>query len=143
MSVVAYMTHPLGDRDAGHGVDRGDNISNAMSWFRFLVMVTPWAISAPWFPYVASIDDVFHASKVFLHQLTFIGRSDVLIAVGGRISAHMEFQIEYAGMDRPSISRVPVLSLVEFGSSPPWREIDQVGKKILDMGRNLGLDDDD
>lgn len=142
MSVIAYMTHPLGERDAGHGITRGDNVSNAMSWFRFLVMTTPWAINAPWFPYLASVDDVWHSSKSFKHQLTFILRSDVLIAVGGNISAHMEFQMEYACMQRSRTKPVPVLSLVEFGVVPPWGDVDRVGQRILEMGRALGLDDD-
>lgn len=138
MAVVAYLTHPLGEADDMTGLhNRQENLSNAIQWFKFLVMTTRWVITCPWYIYAVGVDDVFHRPRALRDQVELIGRSDLVIACGGRFSGHMRIDCNHA---RNRIDgSVPVLDLIHYGVHPPWDTKDQAQIAILKTARDLGL----
>lgn len=137
MAVVAYLTHPLGERDADGGVGRGDNMASAMQWFKFLVMTTPWVISCPWFVYIAAVDDAFHRPRALRDQIELMSRSDVVVLCGGRLSGHMRVELGHA--QRRVEGGMPVIDLLALGASPPWHQVDEVTLDIRRISLGLGL----
>jgi hypothetical protein len=141
MAIVAYLTHPMGEDDAQvGGLDlgaRGDHIANAMQWFKFMVMTTKWCITCPWFVYIAAVDDVFHRPRALRDQVELIGRSDLVVMCGGRISPHMEIEKNLA--QRRIGDPLPVLDLTGLGITPPWDRLDVVGQDIVRLAKSLGL----
>ena len=138
MGTVAYMTHPLGERDAGEGMAWGDNMANAMSWFRFMVQATRWAICCPWYAYAVAVQDVFFRPRMLVDQVELVGRCDLFVMVGGRVSPHMRIELVAA---QRTAKPIPVLNLLDLGDSPPWEQIDQVGQEIRRRTAALDLDD--
>jgi len=137
MAIVAYLTHPMGEADEDGGSLRGDNVANAMQWFKFLVMTTRWCITCPWFVYIAAVDDVFHRPRAMRDQIELIGRSDLVVMCGGRVSPHMELEKNHA--QRRIREAIPVLDLTTLGVMPPWGDKDQVGQDIVRLAKSLGI----
>lgn len=133
---VAFLTHPLGERDADWGMARGNNLANAMLWFRFVKDATRWAICFPAMPYIAAVDDVFHRPSMITDAVEIMERCDVLVVVGDHISPHMRIEIAHArGMKTP----IPVLNLIDLGRSPPVIKTDEVSSEIRRRAAELGL----
>lgn len=137
MAIVAYLTHPLGERDAGDGIERGNNMANAMDWFKFLISTTPWAIMCPWFVYVAAVDDAFHRPRALRDQIELMSMCDLVVLTGGRLSAHMRIELGHA--QRRIEGSMPVIDLLPLGFLPPWDRQDEVGRDIRDLARGFGL----
>lgn len=134
---VAFLTHPLGERDADWGMKRGDNLSNAMGWFRFMKDVTGWAICYPAMAYVAAgMDDAFYRRSMLTDAVEILDRCDVLVAVGASASPHMRIEIAHA---RGKSIPVPVLDLTDLGDGPPWDRKDIMGIEIRRRADELGL----
>lgn len=134
---VAFLTHPLGERDDDWGMRRGDNLANAMGWFKFLKDVTGWAICFPELAYIAAgLDDGFYRRSMLVDSVEILDRCDVLVPVGGKLSPHMRIALEHAnGKSTP----IPVLSLLDLGDSPPWERKDTAGIEIRRRADALGL----
>lgn len=139
VSTVAYLTHPLGERDAGDGMAWGDNMANAMQWFRFMVQATRWAISCPWYAYAVAVQDVFFRPRMLVDQVELVGRADLFVMVGGRMSPHMRIELIAAQRARPG--GIPVLDLLDLGELAPWDRADRVGQEIRRRTAPLDLDD--
>lgn len=137
MTVVAYMTHPIGERDTMF--ERRENIANSADWFKFLKDTTQWAIDAPWFGYLAAVDSDFYRRSWLTDQCEIMSRTDVLVLVGGRVSPHMRILVAHA-TGRSAGRRVPVLDLIDLGRLVPWRRKDEVGKDILRRAEHIGID---
>jgi hypothetical protein len=137
MAIVAYLTHPLGERDDGDGIERGTNMSNAMDWFKFLVDTTQWAIICPWFVYVAAVDDAFRRPRALRDQIEIMCRADVVVLTGGRMSAHM--RVELSRSQRRVEGAIPVIDLLPLGFAPPWDRRDRVAQDIRSLAASLGL----
>lgn len=82
---AAYMAHPIGSDQ-----QRPDNIRRAHRWFRYLVEAFPeYAICVPWLPYVENLDESWR-KRGLRDDLLVLDRCDLVILVGGRISAGMQ-----------------------------------------------------
>jgi hypothetical protein len=133
---VGFLTHPLGERDADWGSARGNNLANAMLWFRFLKDATRWAICFPAMAYIAAVDDIWHRPSMITDAVEIMERCDVLIVVGDHISPHMRIEIAHArGMTKP----IPVIDLIDLGSSPPFMKTDETASEIRRRAAALGL----
>ena len=144
MSVLAYLTHPLGDRDALDefgGFARQNNIGNAMQWLKFMVMATQWSVVCPWFPYLVALDETFFGRRAFIDNLEVLTRSDVLVLVGGRNSPHMRQEARMAQSRDISGRAIPVLDLLTLGAAPPWHRLDQTRLDIERQAKELGVQD--
>jgi hypothetical protein len=141
VSVVAYLTHPLGERDAGQGMDYPDNVAGAMQWLKFLVMATQWAVVCPWFPYLVALDETFYGRRAFIDNLEVLCRSDVLVLCGGRMSPHMSQELRMAGNAGLIGKAIPVLDLLGLGAAPPWNRLDQARRDIAAKAAELGVAD--
>lgn len=135
MPSVAYMTHPLGDREDD---DWRNNLANAMDWFSFLVQVTRWAISCPWYAYAVAIQDAYHRPRMLVDQVELVARADILVMVGGRMAPHMH--IELRGAQRRIGGAVPILDLLHLGYRVPWDAIDRVTQDIRAVTATLDLE---
>lgn len=133
---VAFLTHPLGERDADWGTTRGNNLANSMLWFKFVKDATRWAICFPAMAYIAAVDDVFHRPSMITDAVEIMERCDVLVLVGDRISPHMRIEIAHAGNMNPQL---PVLNLIDLGHSPPIVNTDAVASEIRRRAAGLGL----
>lgn len=109
--LVAYLAHPVSAPDQA-GVDV--NLANARAWLRWLVENTPWAVSAPWMPYVETLDEPTHRARGLADDLAMLERHDLIVLVGGRVSAGMALERGHA------VKRgLRVLDLTRMGASPP------------------------
>lgn len=131
---VAFLTHPLGERDADWGSARGNNLANAMAWFRFIHDATRWAICFPAMAYLAAVDDIFHRPSMLTDAVEIMERCDVLVAVGGVASPHMRIEIEHA-----QHRSLPLLNLLDLGRSPPMFKADEIANEIRRRAAALGL----
>lgn len=138
MTTVAYLTHPIGERDAGFGADRGDNVAAASEWFRFLKDTTRWAICCPWFAYLAAVDSDFYRRSWITDQCEILSRCDVLVLVGGYVSPHMRIEADHAR--NRHAGAIPVLDLIDLGRLAPWRRRDEVGIEIRRRATQLGVE---
>lgn len=109
--LVVYLSHPMGEEDS---TDRGDNIANAMSWFKFLVDHTRWSMAAPWFIYSTALRNVIYGERQLVDQLRLLERCDILVLCGGWISPVMHEEIK-----RAHRLGIPVLDLTMMGVRPP------------------------
>ncbi|SRR6266568_1365712 len=141
VTVVAFLTHPLGERDAEHGMRRGDNLSNAMAWFRYLKEITPWAICHPSMSYIAAVDEVFFRRTMLTDVIEIMCRCDLVVAVGSHMSPHMRIEIQHA--ENRIRARIPVLNLLDLGAWPPSPSDEQrantVRLGILERAEAFGL----
>lgn len=134
---VAFLTHPLGERDAGWGSAHGDNLAAAMEWLRFLKQVTGWAICYPAMAYAAAgMDDEFFRRSMLTDVIEIMERCDVVVMVGGRISPHMRIEASHA---RQRKTPILVLNLLDLGLLPPWHRKDEIGIEIRRRAEALGL----
>lgn len=138
MPTVAYLTHPLGERDAGDGTEWPDNMANAMDWFKFLVQTTRWAICCPWYAYAVAVQDAYHRPRMLVDQVELVSRCDIFVMVGGRSSPHMRAELYAAQRSRSRT--IPVLDLLHLGYRAPWERMDQVGKDITSVTAMLDLE---
>lgn len=121
MTPIAYLAHPV-----GHGPIRRLNITRAKLWLRTLVEISSdVAISAPWLPYVETLDEETYRERGIRDDLACLGRCDLLIAVGGQWSPGM---IDERGLmqDRDA----PIVDLTTFPADP--RQL--VGIQRADIG---------
>jgi hypothetical protein len=134
--VVAYLAHPVApteeqiaaltkpselfpeprSRELATTLVVRDNLDSALSWLRWLVGNTDWAISAPWIPYVQALNDATssHRERGLRDDCAMAARCDGIILVGGRISSGMEREWN-AVKDRDGW----VLDLLHLGPTPP------------------------
>ena len=131
---VAFLTHPIGERDAEWGVARGNNLANAMAWFRLIVDATRWSMCYPEMTYIAAVDDVFHQPARLAASIEILERCDVLVMAGGFNSPHMRLQFAHARR-----RKLPVLDLLDMGASPLWIDRDEIGSEIRRRAAELGL----
>lgn len=134
MGIVAYLDHPLGERDAGGGVSRPDNISNAGEWIRFLIDVTRWTIVAPWHTWAITVGEGQYDQRRFMDSLNALERSDLLIHAGGFIAPHMKYTGGYAKR-----YGIPLLDLTSVGVGPPDPHDDDAVQVILARARRVIL----
>lgn len=133
MTVAGFLIHPLGERDANFGMARGDNLANAMLWFRVVKDSTRWAICYPTMAYLAAVDDVHHGPSTLTDHIELMKRMDVVIAVGGAMSPHMRYLVGHA-----KVAKIPVLDLLDLGSAPRDDD-DSVKLEIIRRAEALGL----
>lgn len=125
--LVVYLSHPLGEEDSS---DRGDNISNALEWFRFFVGHTRWALTAPWYPYAIALRETIYGERQLVDQLRIMERCDILVLCGGWISPHMHEEIK-----RAHRLGIPVLDLTMMGVRPPDDNTEDVAQLIVHRAR--------
>jgi hypothetical protein len=130
MKLIAYLTHPLGERDSTNEVQRRDNIADATEWFRFLVERTSWAILCPWLGYVMSADDPAFKPRALVDQLSILERADMLVMCGTFVSPHMRYEREHARK-----LKLPVIDLTTM--HPPWRVRDAGELEVGLMARTM------
>lgn len=130
---VAYLSHPLGEADADWGAGRGDNIANAIDWFRFLRLVTRWAICYPAMAYCAADSSLQRPSGI-TGQVEIMSICDVLILTGGKLNPHMRIELA-----RAHTLRKPMLDLLYLGRVPPWEDRDEIVIEIAKRAQELGL----
>lgn len=119
MPIVAYMTHQLGPKfDTDEWITRQNNVSNSISWARFLIASTDFVIQAPWITNLNIFDEDIHSTRFMLDQLVLMRRSDCLLMVGGRLSPHMRFERQYC-IDH----KIPVIDAIELGYYPPITDV--------------------
>lgn len=112
--MLAYLSHSLVAGNGDQMVLRHDNISNAIEWWKWLVIHTHLNVQMPWLPAVAgSIHELFRP-KVYENQLEAIRRSDMLVIVGELVSPHQNEELDVA-----AAAGVAVLDLTDFGREPP------------------------
>lgn len=109
--LVAYLAHPV-SAPTLHEINR--NLDNARGWLHFLVDATPWAISAPWIPYVETLAESAYRERGIADDLEMVRRCDLVVLTGGRISHGME-QERWAAIE----ADIPVCDLTPFGTSAP------------------------
>lgn len=114
MSLVAFISHPLGDR-LDDPVAWHDNLANASEWIRFVIDTTTYVVQAPWFVYALVHQDVQKAGRRLVDSLTAMERSDVLLQCGGYLSPHM---INYDAKTARRLG-LPIVDLTSFGVTPP------------------------
>ena len=112
--LVLYMAHPLGgDVDA--------NLKRALRWLAWLRRTRPEAtIIAPWIAAVMSIGDdgtPEERAAGLLDDCTVVGRCDVLVLVGGRVSSGMAME-RAAAIDHG----IDELDLTHLGVEPPTHD---------------------
>lgn len=108
--IVAYLAHPVGAPDQA-GIET--NLTNARAWLHWFVDNTPWAVSAPWMPYVETLAESAYRDRGLADDLAMLERHDLIVLVGGRVSAGMAIERAHAiehGID--------VLDLTMFASPP-------------------------
>ena len=113
---------------------RGDNLSNAMLWFRFLKDCLGFAICYPAMAYLAAVDDVFHRPSMITDIIEIMEKCDVLIMCGDHVSPHMRIELSHAQR-----RQLPVLNLIDLGPRPTWDRPDAVASEIRRRAQALGL----
>lgn len=114
MTLIAYLSHPVGPGN-GHGmVQKHDNIAKASEWIGYLVEATHWPIVCPWFAYLAALGTELKRPRGLIDQLMILERCDLLVLCGGWISPHM--RLEHS---RAVKHGIPILDLTDFGEYPP------------------------
>lgn len=114
MALIVYMSHPIGDGSTADLERRQDNIATAGEWIRFFVDTTRWVIVCPWYVYAITHGEEIHAPRRLVDQLAALERCDLLVLVGGIITAHMQLEINAAKR-----RGIPVVDLTTFGVGPP------------------------
>ncbi len=113
MTTTAFLLHPLGERDADFGSARGDNLANAMLWFRAIKEATRWAICYPVMAYLAALDEIHYGPSILTDQIEIMKRLDVVVLAGGRMSPHMRYMLGHA-----VVAKIPVANLLDLGPVP-------------------------
>lgn len=112
---VGYLAHPVGpSRTSEEQEARSANIRNALGWLRFLVDHTPWSISAPWLPYVMTLEEEIYRDRGIADDLAGLERCDLVVLCGGRISPGMEAEAAFARK-----KSIPVVDLTSLGYKAP------------------------
>lgn len=136
MSVVAYLGHPLGEKDSFNAWDnsRSDNVANSLDWLKFLRMTTQWAVCYPTLAYVAVLDEPAHQPRSFVDRVRIMLKCDLYVLTGGLKAPHMAFELN-AALRRP----MPVMDLLHLGRLPPWERLDEVAREIQRLEASLGI----
>jgi len=106
-----YLAAPV---SAPTAEDMGLNLVNAEIWLEHLVRHTPWAVCAPWLPYVSILDEATHRERGMRDNLAILSRCDAIALVGGRLSPGMKLELDHA-----VALGLPVIDLLHHGTSPP------------------------
>jgi hypothetical protein len=132
-NLIAYLSHPF---NAPTEAGRLENLGNARAWIRWLVDATPWAISAPWIPYVETLDEETYRPRGLADQRTIIARHDLVIACGGRYSSGMLGDAQTAHEHK-----IPTLDLTALGVRPPAVPVDRATAIMsFALGKAIGPD---
>lgn len=133
---VAYLGHPLGDKDSSNAWDnrRSDNVANSLDWLKFLRLTTQWAICYPTVAYAAVLNDPMHEPRSFVDRVQILLKCDLYVLTGGVRAPHMVFELS-AALRRP----MPVMDLLHLGRIPPWDRKDEVAKEIQRLESSLGI----
>lgn len=114
MTLVCYLAHPIGAGDSPEALEgRQDNIANALAWLQWLVDHTPWAIAAPWLPYVQRLDESTYRPRGLRDNIVMLERCDLIVLCGGTISPGMQAEKEFA-----RDNGLPCVDLTSFGRRP-------------------------
>jgi hypothetical protein len=115
MSLVAYLSHPIGDvNDVYIGEE---NLVNIGKWFNFLVDNTRWAFMCPWLIYTTTSSQDVCGPRALMNQITLLERCDLLVQVGGQPSPRMMIERNHAVRNE-----LPIIDLTHFGHFPGTRE---------------------
>jgi hypothetical protein len=106
---VAYMAHAVGKRP-----QRSANTTRALRWLRYLVEATPYAICAPWLPYVLILEEEIYRERSIADDLEIARRCDRIILCGGKLSEGMRREEELF----KSLGK-PVEDMLALGEEPP------------------------
>lgn len=109
--MIAFLDHPLGERNGDAAIRHADNMSSAVQWLRFLSEVTRWAIDASWYAHVVA--DVPHPRRL-VDAVRIVERCDLYVMSGGVVSPHMNHNSRAARR-----AGVPILDLTMYGVVPP------------------------
>lgn len=110
--LVAYLAQPV-SAPAPEGI--AANLANARAWLRWLVDTKEYlAVSAPWMPYVETLDEDRYRDRGLEDDLAMLARHDLVILVGGRISSGMNVEAVHA-----RTLGIPVIDCTRMGVSPP------------------------
>lgn len=136
MSIVAYLGHPLGEKDLADAWDdsRASNVANSLDWFKFLRLTTRWAVCYPTIAYTSVLDDLMYQPRSLVDQVQIMLRCDLYVLTGGVCAPHMKIELS-AARGRP----MPVMDLLYLGRVPPWGKQDEVAKEIEHLEDRLGL----
>jgi len=137
MSVVAYLAHPLGEKEDVFSNERSGNIANSIDWVRFLRYATQWAICYPAFVYLAAVDETYHHPRSLVDQIEIMSRCDVYVPVGGVMNPHMRIEMHH--VKNRIGGPIPVVNLLYLGRIPPWDRREEVAKEIDRLARAAGL----
>jgi hypothetical protein len=109
MTRVAYLAHPV-----GHDEDRVRNLENVNKWFLWLLRNTDFALNVPWKIYVDNLtEDPENRARGVRDDLTILGRCDLIILTGGKISPGMKTELHTAHM-----RGMAVIDLTSVGYEP-------------------------
>lgn len=102
MKLVAYLAAPV-TAPTFAGIE--SNLASASAWLRWFVDNTPWAVSAPWMPYVETLAEETYRERGL---------------VGGRVSSGMAMERAHA-----IEHGLAVLDLTMFAAPPVAPSVDQ------------------
>lgn len=132
MTLISYLSHPIGEGETADDVQRADNIANAGDWVRFFIDTTRWVILCPWYVYAITHGSAIHAPRRLIDQLAALERCDLLVQVGGIISPHMTLE----AMSAKRLG-IPIVDLTTFGVLPPLPNDDAVQVILARAARAL------
>src|SRR5258706_13886491 len=132
MSVVVYISHPIGEGDRADLEKRSDNIANAGEWMRFFINTTRWVMLCPWYVYAITHGDKIHAPRRLIDQLATLERCDLLVLCGGFMSSHMRFDVKNV-----KAHGFPIVHLSPIGFLPPATSADNAQIVISPASRRV------
>lgn len=115
MTQLAYLAHPV-----GNGPNRVVNLLNTNKWFLWLYTNTDFALVVPWKIYVDNLSED-HLTRAMRDDLAVLGRCDVLILTGGRISPGMQTELSTA-----RLQGLRIVDLTSCGYDPDLMTLDQI-----------------
>lgn len=106
--MLCYLAHPVGHDPE----ERKKNLENTRKWFLWLIEHTDLSFSVPWYIYVDNLDET-HRKRAMRDDLINLGRCDMIILTGGRLSPGMKTELGLAQM-----SGLKILDLTSVGYEP-------------------------
>lgn len=135
--MIAYVAHKVG-APTPDGVRA--NVECALRWVRWLIEHTDLAISAPWIPYVLACEGETpeQRRRGLRDDLAMVGRHDLLIACGDRMSVGMALERDQARSRRIPVADITLLRMAE-PPSPGTDEfdsaVDHIAAAVSRVGR--------
>lgn len=122
MKQLVYLAHPVRDYDDGKTTrDRAANIEAGKLWLKWFLLHTDWSICAHWLSYCVSVGEYDRAygaqvmgERGMSDDIVALDRCDGIVLCGGRITAGMAHELEFARAKNKW-----VLDLTGLGRLPP------------------------